>query len=363
MEVKFNSIDNPGKTAVVDIELEIIGSGAQGSVHRATVDGKEGYCVKALSGIAAGAVREEVSTFRHLRRKTLAQLEKPTVLGILRTDIQSLYHYLPELVAYDKLPGYDQDALLLCRPFCPGIPLRDLLVEPPRRSSEIYWRLSIAKRICRLMVSLDLFGFVHLDPYPDNVLVENPDNLNHIRISVIDLEGVGVLSPDDNSAPGQRKWRDEFERTPKAFLKEDYWPLPWWYPTPGKTRPMSDWFIYAAAWQMLSIVTYTLTWGATPGCWLDGDPDKGLPALVRIAEQARKAQRVLTQLERLDIEDILTRYDGDLFSEFVNRCGSEPLAHKLIDWFTAGFYGPRGDRWYWFKAIDLQMLLNETRVN
>lgn len=361
MDLEFQTIEDARQTTKVSISEQVVGTGAQGSVYQASIEGNDRYCVKVLTGVAAGEVRNEVAMFQRLRSRTKAQLANPGIQGALRENAEALHRYLPDLVAFGRLPGYARAEFLLARSYCPGTPLHELLQDPDYGNRDAFWRISVARKICRLMVAMELFGFAHLDAYPDNILVENPDDLKSLRVAMIDLEGVGVLAPNISSDPARNRWRDEFERPPRSFSKDDFWGLPWWFPVPGKTRALSDWFIHAARYQMLSLVTLTLTWGSTPGCWLEREAHHELQTY---AEQLRSAGRVPTDLDREVMASCLdsSRIDTEVLHEFTERCGNAQLAGQLMSWFTAAFLGPQGKNWPWFTALALQNALNEARV-
>ncbi len=361
VELDFQGIDDPRQSARVSVAEQALGSGAQGSVYRASIHGIDGYCVKVLAGVAAGEVRNEVAMFQRLRLRTKAQLANPGVQGALRENAEALQRYLPDYVAFGKLPGYNRAEFLLARSYCPGVPLHEVLQDPAFENRDAFWRITLARKICRLMVAMELFGIAHLDAYPDNILVENPHDLKTMRVAMIDLEGVGVLAHAGEESNDRHRWRDEFERSPRSFSKDDFWALPWWFPVPGKSRALSDWFVHAARYQMLSLVTLTLTWGSTPGCWLN---QEALHELQTYAEQLRATGGEPTEIDRQVMASCVesSQIDTDVMYEFTARCGNPALARQLMSWFTAGFIGPAGRSWHWFAGRELQNALNEARV-
>jgi len=62
------------------------------------------------------------------------------------------------------------------------------------------------------------------------------------------------------------------------------------------------------------------------------------------------------------MEYLLQQTDEDVRAEFLARCGVESLGQRLIEWFNGGFRGPNGPHWFWFRATELQDVLNEARV-
>lgn len=359
MDVIFLSIDDSQQTAMVSIGEHEIGSGAQGSVYQARIAGDERYCVKVLTGIASGEVGNEIALFQQMRARTKAQLDSASTQGALRSSAEVLLRYLPDFVAFEKLPGYERAELLLARPYCPGTPLHELLTDPDYENADPLFRISLARQEVRQLVAMELAGCLHLDCYPDNVVVESNGNFGSMRVAMIDLEGAGMLAPALAPEQASQRWSEEFERAPRSISKDGFWDLPWWYPTEKTKRAVSDWFVEAARYQMLALTTLTLTWGSTPGCWLE---DQARHELGTYANQLRKSASAPTDIDREVMASCLERIDRQVEQDFIERCGNTDLAHQLMSWFNAGFLGPNGKNWTWFTGLELQRALNVARV-
>jgi hypothetical protein len=234
--------------------------GGQGSVCEAAIGGDSGFCVKALPQItSSGGIQRELKALK-LLDNLLSNVKAPAI----RASLTTLQAYLPTHVACDIPIGESSSCLLLLRRFCDGGSLQEI-TAPGESTPDLGIRLEIAKRIVRHLVSLEKLGFVHLDPYPDNVFLSQGARL---EVALIDLEGIGSIARNTNGFFGPTL--DSFEKAPSAYGKKDFWILPHWYPIPSTQVPMpySHHFVSAARWQVLCSAFFALTWGLKPFCWL-----------------------------------------------------------------------------------------------
>jgi hypothetical protein len=251
--------------------------GGQGSVCRAAAGGNNGFCVKTLpEANSPGSIQKELKAIHLLRKHVdnqLTALKAPAI----RASLTTLKSYLPSHSACATPPGETLPCLLLLRRFCEGQSLQEL-TAPGEPMPDLGTRVEIAKRLVRHLVSLEKIGFVHLDPYPDNVFLSNSRTL---EVALIDLEGVGSIARNSEGRFGPSL--DLFEKVPSAYGKEGFWILPPWYPCPSVNipAPYGNQFVSAARWQTLSLAFFAITWGCKPFFWLSRSSQRTLSRVAK----------------------------------------------------------------------------------
>ena len=189
--------------------------------------GNSAYCVKALPDIYhAGEVGSQVAMFAQLRDLLVARIGTLDSADAIRRSLETLLVYVPTHAAFELLPGHHRKCLVLLRKYCEGESLQALTasIQAPL---PLATRFEAARRIIRLVNTLDLNGFVHLDSYPDNVFMKLRGN-DVLEVSLIDLEGVGVLGRDVSGRFGRNV--DFWMKEPSVYGKPGIWIWSPWYP-------------------------------------------------------------------------------------------------------------------------------------
>lgn len=322
MQIEVYDINGSGNALTIDVALEDHHAGGQGRVFRASHTGESIYCLKALPGVRPGDVAAEIKVFSDLTARARQGIDNKGPSNAIRESLRTFLNYLPTHAGYGKLPGMAERCLLFFRRFCDGASLQ-ALTAPDRAEPSFECRRDIAKRLVRLLTTLEVYGFVHLDPYPDNIFVNNIMASTNMEVSLIDLEGIGVIG---RNSRGFIDPRAGFVRLPTAYGKPGFWVLPNWFPKPGMVQPYEHHYIEAAQWQMLSILIFVLTWGARPFCWLSPQAFQSLASTAN-SDQTREVElsRALQSLDSTRDKHFLAKLDG-------NRA----LKDQLQNWFISG---------------------------
>lgn len=327
MDARFFPVVGGG-SIVATLQEPPFDSGGEGRVYRASHQGSSTYCVKAIPDATPGAASAEIAAIASLVGHFEVALQKEALPTPVRHTLNALMQQLPTHIGMDYLE--DGLWLLFLRKFDSGSPLHARVSANQPRPG-ILVRYEIARRLVGSLTALQLYGYIHLDPYPDNICVTMPPD-GPASISLIDLESLGIARTKTN---GTMDWRaDSFVRQPRAFGKPDVWPLPPWYPRPTNSadpRPVADGYTSAAAWQALSVLFYILTWGAKPFSWL-APRDFQTVTLQYFNGSAPDAM----------VKEVLGRHDKEALAELDRRLGGDSeLLLQLITWFRASFLDHR----------------------
>lgn len=299
---------------IVAVDEEPFDAGGEGRVYHAAV-GTLRQCVKAVPNVSPG----ELSTVADDLGRLVQQIHRAIAKSparVVRTTLEGLATRLPTHLASHRLDGDDR-WLLFLRSLQAGESLQAACngeSMPPR-----HVRFQLARQLIGYLTALQLYGCVHLDPYPDNVFVQL--TTGRPVLSLIDLEYLGVTA---TTRDGRIDWsEDRFVRSPKSFGKPDKWLLPPWYPKPDATdrRPIGGLFVAAATWQALAVTFYTLTWGTAPFSWLTADSFRRLAQLS----------------EATDIAAVLGDHDPVAERLIAERLGNHELYRSMVSWFSNGF--------------------------
>jgi hypothetical protein len=310
----------------VEIDTRTLVVGGQGSVFFASVDGEDGYCVKAVTGIVdAAALDSQVRLFADLRDMLDGRTKQPDSSTSIRRSLKTLRDYLPVYAAFAAPPESHTPCLLLLRKRCPGVSLQEMM----QCDLAFNVRLDMAKRLVYLLNTLFLNGFIHLDCYPDNVFVVV--NGNSVKeLCLIDLEGMGHIERDNNGRFSPRA--DRWIREPTALGKPGEWVWPPWYPRLSggdKSTPFRDLFPSASRWQALAVVLATLTGGGLPFAWLAPSSFNQVASAWEDCQRARS------------LECHLTDVDGEVLEAFADRMdGNWNLLSTVKEWLSSGFMEP-----------------------
>lgn len=317
MNLDLFSIDGSDHSISVEISEEF-DAGAQGRVYRVTHLDDPNFCVKAMPGIVLGEIPQHTQVFADLTERVDAGIKSGRTTLATRASLLAFRKYLPTHVGYQKLPGISENCLLFFRRYCDGASLQQLTDPTAAEMPPFEWRSRTTTTLVRLLTTLDVYGFVHLDPYPDNIFVAGLGNNLPTEVSLIDLEGIGVIRSAD----------DKLIRKPISYGKPGIWLLPNWFPTPGP-RDYEYREIAGARWQMLCAILFTLTWGSVlPLAWL---PHEVFQAVVT-ATKARDGRPLPTSLcDSLLLIDLEAEFQ---FEQILNR--NSALKKTLKQWFVAG---------------------------
>lgn len=318
----------------VNVEDEPRGGGAGGAIYAATSPQfSDQLCVKTLSLIQSGQAPAEVLFFRQLHQLIAEQIKKQNIKGRLKLDLQSLQEFLPFDRGWGDSPGSKDAVFCLVRRWCDGVSLKSYFDnDESLLHTNDMWRLEVAKRLCRVLVSLNLANVVHLDCYADNVFIQNEKDFDKMTTTLIDLEGCGMTA-NGNINP----------RAPTAFSKPG-WILPWWYPRTASGDLNDQLLKNASRWQLtmavLAVLTRTksavFTW-LPPTSWFE---------LARISQEVHAsgqppsvdAQRLLNSL----LFPAKTAETQAYEQEFLGDCfGSNNLAIFIKEIVLRGLMSPK----------------------
>lgn len=314
----------------VEFLTTAMASGGQGRVCRAAVSGLSHFCVKALPEVQRpGEMGSQVRLFAALARYIEGRIERLAPEDAIRKSLETLRTYLPTHAAYAALPRDATKCLLLLRRYCEGESLQSLTNTPPRPDYRTCFETG--RRVVRLLNTLELNGFVHLDPYPDNIFIRMTGERVG-EVSLIDLEGIGALARDATGRFGRNT--DAWMKEPSTYGKPHVWVLPRWYPhPPGPTahRPYEHHYRSAARWQTLCLGLFTLTWGSSPFGWLTRESYQTVARL-------RRDPGITDQM----IRNALASVDPQRYEAFVERLGGkDQLLVSFRDWLSTGLLDPR----------------------
>ena len=328
-----------GPILSVDLHEDQYQAGAQGRVYRASVGSDSGLCVKALPGLTPGSAAPEVMALAQLRRHVE---QSATTSGFPQPVKRSLQTILSRLPTHTTFAFFGEGGMhfLILRRFVEGRSLQQLTV-PNRPIPPLEHRYILARKLAGNLTSLQMQGCVHLDPYPDNVLIQG-EGLGS-EIAMIDLEGVGTL---ERGSDGSINWKhDSFATIPTSYGKPGVWTLPPWYPQPvsatmPRPRPIQESYLAASTWQMLSILTFVLTWGFKPLTWLE-------PRAFQII--ARAACDRLAAIEPIRLAS--RQHNTRRMDDFAARLGgNRALLEQFTAWFENALVNPRASP----RAKDIQ---------
>ncbi len=326
MAIEFTEIGGSRRVSVEMIPTKLH-SGGQGRVCRASVNGNDSYCVKELPDVHRPAdVHRQLAIFANLARYLDSRIRLLDSGDAIRRSLETLRAYTPTHATYDALDRSGPKCLLLLRRYSDGGSLQSLTATPRPPAQA---RFEIARRLVRLLTTLELNGFVHLDVYPDNVLVKIENGFVR-EVTLIDLEGAGLLNRDAEARYGSHV--DTWVTEPSAFGKPNLWLLPAWYPRPDAgavSAPFSGNYRSAARWQAICIALFALTWGGVPFAWL-------VPSAFQRVAASRT--RVTSPADR----EALSMVDQRRYAGFINCLdGKETILSTFRQWIERGFLNPR----------------------
>lgn len=360
--IEFHDLRNWTQTLRIEVAQgnDDVLAGGQGRVYRVKELSPYAQCIKAVPGVSAAEFGDEIKPFVDLlgdvdRRIAKEQAKPDTNKNAVLKCLLTFRKYLPTHAAWKSITEDEEPTLLLLRRWCDGQSLKDLdasvkdkEIDKPGKTT----RHEIAKRVTRLLTTLDLCGYVHLDPYPDNIFITDIDKWRTTEVSLIDLEGIGVLKKSND---GRISYASAtFSKLPSAYGKQAFWIRPWWFPSPGETRASEDRYIAAARWQMLCLALFVLTWGGSPfASWLP--PDARTGDGLRDRRDFTKLAELNKQLTKtgdwgLDIQRAYEALSGVL-SRIANQAddsyfelkfaGNAELRQRFISWTHESFVDPR----------------------
>jgi hypothetical protein len=328
----------------VEVEDLPVGGGSGGSIFRArSNEAEHDLCLKTLPGVTSGYTRGLASFFQYLGDQEIGLRLKNNnnIQGQLRINLQAIRDYLPTHYAYAPIPGHgDQFCMCLLRLWCSGISVSEALVADEHLLNlDSRYRLEIVKQVCRVLIGLSFSGVVHLDCYPDNLLIQ--DTPSGPLVTLIDLEGAGFI-PRNNQ-------QDALWRHPTAFEKEDFWLIPWWYPSGESEKWLRD----AAHWQLLMAILSVLT--RTPSAVLTWTTPENFMSLYAIANSLRERRAVPNENETKEMLRLLEPTKGAV-DDFLSDCfGDVALAEHLRAVISRGIIGPiRGESRPFLASADLR---------